>query len=71
MIWKTTVICLGAAIVLAACGGGGDSAESSQLSDSAIGQSRLPGAQGVEAALEAADSAEARRARLDSIATED
>ena len=35
--------------------------------DSAIGESRLPGAQGVRGALRAADSAQARNNRLDSI----
>lgn len=38
--------------------------------DSAIGASRLPGAPGVSAAIRAADSADARNARLDSIAAE-
>jgi hypothetical protein len=36
--------------------------------DSAIGESRLPGAGGVRGAVRAADSAAARRAREDSIA---
>ncbi len=36
--------------------------------DSAIGESKLPGAQGVKGALRASDSADARRAREDSIA---
>jgi hypothetical protein len=36
--------------------------------DSAIGESRLPGAGGVRGAIGAADSAAARRAREDSIA---
>lgn len=35
--------------------------------DSVLGQSGLPGAQGVTKALRAADSAKARRAQLDSI----
>ncbi len=35
--------------------------------DSAIGQSRLPGAAGVRGAMRAADSATARNARLDSL----
>ena len=38
--------------------------------DSAIGASSLPGAAGVNAALRAVDSADARNARLDSIAAE-
>ena len=36
--------------------------------DSAIGASSLPGAQGVQGAMHAADSAAARNARVDSIA---
>lgn len=36
--------------------------------DSAIGASRLPGAQGVRGALRVSDSAAARRAREDSVA---
>ncbi len=35
--------------------------------DSAIAESNLPGAQGVRGALDAADSAAARQARLDSL----
>jgi hypothetical protein len=38
--------------------------------DSAIGQSRLPGAAGVRGALRVSDSAAARRARLDSLAND-
>ena len=37
--------------------------------DSAIAESNLPGARGVVGALRAADSANARAARLDSLAT--
>ncbi|HEY7460833.1 MAG TPA: hypothetical protein VIC59_03015 [Gemmatimonadota bacterium] len=37
--------------------------------DSVIGASRLPGARGVQKALAISDSADARRAREDSIAT--
>jgi hypothetical protein len=43
---------------------------SQRARDSAIGASNLPGAPGVSAAIRAADSAEARNARLDSIAAE-
>ena len=35
--------------------------------DSVLGASKLPGAQGVRGALRAADSADARNARLDSV----
>ena len=38
--------------------------------DSILGESALPGAQGVRGALRAADSAEARRRRLDSLVNE-
>jgi hypothetical protein len=38
--------------------------------DSVLGASQLPGAQGVRGALGAADSAAARNARVDSIATQ-
>ncbi len=38
--------------------------------DSAIGQSRLPGAAGVRGALRVSDSARARNARLDSLGGE-
>jgi hypothetical protein len=41
-------------------------AQSQRARDSAIAESNLPGAQGVQGALEAADSAAARQARIDS-----
>ena len=57
------------------CTGGEDAGDSSaggdtvtrRQRDSLIGESVLPGAQGVRAAMRAADSAEARMRRLDSI----
>ena len=60
-------------LMAGACGGG--RSESGQppdtltrrQRDSAIGTSRLPGAGGVQRALQASDSAAARRARLDSL----
>ncbi len=63
-------------IVLAvtACPGGDDTAAQPPVDqrarDSAIAESKLPGAQGVRGALDAADSAAARQARLDSISRE-
>lgn len=71
-------LCLAcAAIVLpTACSGGGgeeslDTAVEDTLTrrqrDSILGESPLPGAQGVRGALRAADSAAARMERLDSI----
>jgi len=56
-----------------ACGGGAEEGAAAQDTltrrerDSLIGQSRLPGAQGVRGAMRAADSAAARAARADSI----
>lgn len=56
-----------------ACGGGSGDGSAGQDTltrrerDSLIGQSRLPGAQGVRGAMRAADSAAARAARADSI----
>jgi hypothetical protein len=38
--------------------------------DSVLGASKLPGAQGVRGALGASDSADARNARLDSVANQ-
>lgn len=61
------------ALLLAAACGGGDGANSDRTEherDSIVGQSALPGAQGVEGALEAGDSAKARNARLDSLVAE-
>lgn len=43
-------------------------AASQRAVDSTIGASKLPGAQGVQGALKAADSAAARQRQLDSIA---
>jgi len=43
---------------------------SERARDSAIGASKLPGAQGVNGALRAVDSAAARRAREDSISSQ-
>jgi len=63
---------LALALPLAACGGSEPqkplTAQQQRALDSTIGESRLPGATGVRGALRVADSATARRARLDSIA---
>lgn len=61
-----------ACIVLAACAQPETPANnrdtmSQRQRDSVLGQSQLPGAQGVTRAMGAADSARARNARLDSI----
>jgi len=66
---------LASALALAAiegCGAGEPESRPPQRTererDSLIGQSRIPGAQGVRGALRAQDAANARNARLDSIA---
>jgi hypothetical protein len=59
-------------LLLGACGGSARqkplTTQQERALDSTIGQSRLPGAAGVRGALRIADSAAARRNRLDSIA---
>ena len=63
----------GGMLLVSGCGGGHDRsrrAESERERDSVIGGSRLPGAQGVGRALQASDSAGARRALENSIARE-
>ena len=62
-------------IIAFACSGDppGDEARDSlsqRQRDSILGESALPGAQGVRGALRAADSAEARQRRLDSLVNE-
>lgn len=59
-------------VFLTSCGGRGSEASGADTltqrqRDSVLGASGLPGAQGVQKALQAADSAAARGARLDSI----
>lgn len=59
-------------IISAACSSqqpGLRQAGSQRERDSVLGASELPGARGVRGALDASDSAAARNARLDSIAT--
>ena len=50
--------------------GGARRPRSERERDSVLGASRLPGARGVRGALGASDSAEARNARLDSVANQ-
>lgn len=59
-------------LLAAACSGSSEqgAARGEHERDSVIGQSQLPGAQGVQRALDASDSADARNARLDSIAAD-
>lgn len=68
--WTGPGLAVAVAFLAAACSGDdGPAVERTERErDSLIGQSRLPGAAGVRGALEAQDSAAARRARLDSIA---
>jgi hypothetical protein len=61
-------------VIIAACNNGEDTpppprdAAAQRAADSTIGASKLPGAQGVQGALKAADSAAARQRQLDSLA---
>ena len=65
---------IGLMIIVAACGSCSSDdtpaedaeAQTQRSRDSAIAESRLPGARGVGGALEVADSAAARQARIDS-----
>jgi hypothetical protein len=66
---------MGLVVLSALTGCGADHAEpqapkSQRQRDSAIGASRLPGAQGVGGALKAADSAASRRAQEEAAARE-
>jgi len=64
---------LGIAIgVLAACSPDSSTSRTTtqRSRDSAIGASKLPGAQGVRGALRASDSAVSRNAQLDSVANQ-
>ena len=66
------VLVLISLVALAGCGGGEETPRqemSQRERDSVIGQSNLPGAQGVRGALEVTDSAAARRRLEDSIAS--
>ncbi len=62
------------ALVACSSGGKGQASRPDTLTrrqrDSAIGASNLPGARGVQRAIQAQDSARARNTRLDSIARE-
>ncbi len=63
---------IGSLVLAAACSGSAEqgAVRSERERDSIIGQSQLPGAQAVRGALAASDSADARQARLDSIAAD-
>lgn len=64
-------ICALVLLATVACGGDAAKADRTERErDSIIGQSALPGAQGVQGALDASDSARARNAMLDSVAAE-
>lgn len=65
--------CVALAAAAVACGGDQTAQNrrdtmTQRQKDSVLAQSELPGARGVGMAMEAADSAKARQARLDSIA---
>jgi len=63
----------GCLIVLAACssssGGNNRDTMTQRQKDSVLGQSGIPGAQGVTKALRASDSAKAHQAQVDSAST--
>jgi hypothetical protein len=68
------LLLLGMSVATAGCAGGETDTPvvrsdtlSQRQRDSVIGQSRLPGAQGVRGALDAADAAAARAAAADSV----
>lgn len=69
-----TLLFLASLAVLPACDSGDAEREAvppdsmtQRQRDSVIGESRLPGAQGVRGALDASDAADARAAALDSV----
>ncbi len=69
---RITALVLVAGLGIAAgCGSESPEFRSEAERDSAIAESAVPGAGGVKSALSVADSAEARRAREDSIASAD
>ena len=70
---KRSVVLAGLLLWCGACGGDDQPPRHEMTQrerDSVIGASRLPGARGVRGALEASDSAAARRRRADSIAND-
>ena len=72
---RLMAVMVGLMALMACRGGAGQSGQrpdslTRRQRDSAIGASRLPGAGGVRRALEASDSASARRAGLDSLASQ-
>lgn len=74
MTGRNKVAALVFALLLAACSSGAGDTQANRRDtmtqrqkDSVLGQSGLPGAQGVTKAQRAADSARARQARIDSI----
>lgn len=71
---RTTLVPILTLALLVGCSGEQESADSvpadtitQRQRDSAIGASKLPGAQGVRGALEASDAASSRAARIDSL----
>ncbi|MBM4187700.1 MAG: hypothetical protein FJ206_10350 [Gemmatimonadetes bacterium] len=69
---KATLLCLGATIVAAGCGGDAKPSVaadtlSTRARQEAIGKSGLPGATGINKALDIADSAAVRAATFDSL----
>ena len=72
MTSRGIALTLGLAVLTAACRNGATAGtgRTERERDSVIGQSKLPGARGVQGALGAGDSARGRSAALDSIASQ-
>jgi uncharacterized lipoprotein len=66
---RTQSLFIVSVLLLAACSTKKETAQkpTERQVDSAIGNSKLPGARGVKGAMRVADSAAARNARLDSV----
>jgi hypothetical protein len=69
-MYRSRVLVCSLTLILSGCssdaGGNRRDTMTQRQRDSVLGQSQLPGAQGVTKALRAADSAKARNARIDS-----
>ena len=69
---RAITLALGVAVLASGCRAGATAGagRTERERDSVIGQSKLPGARGVQGALGASDSARTRSATLDSIASQ-
>jgi hypothetical protein len=69
---RAIALALGVAVLTSACRDGttAGAGRTERERDSVIGQSKLPGARGVQGALGVSDSARARNAAVDSLAAQ-